>query len=93
MPALAVQLSPAGQVTLVFDRVTGLLMQQRYGGEAGEPATEERFTDYRSVQGLQVAHRATLKRENNPPFERILRTFEINVPIEPTFFKKPAAKR
>ena len=73
--------------------VTGLLMQQRYGGEAGEPATEERFTDYRSVQGLQVAHRATLKRENNPPFERILRTFEINVPIEPTFFKKPAAKR
>ena len=39
MPALAVQLSPAGQVTLVFDRVTGLLMQKRYGGEAGEPAT------------------------------------------------------
>lgn len=91
MPALEVQLKSSGRVVLVFDPATGLLVQQRYGGEAGEPATEEHFTDYRPVQGLQVAHRATHKREKNPPFERIVRSFEINVPIEPSFFKKPAS--
>ena len=92
MPPLAVQQPRAGEVTLVFDPGTGLLMQQRYGGGAGEPETEERFTDYRAVQGLQVAHRATLKRENNPPFERIVRSFEINVPIDSSFFKKPVTR-
>ncbi len=89
-PALEVQLNPAGRVVLIFDPATGLLVQQRYGGDATEAATEERFSDYRQVDGLQVAHRAILKRANNPPVERLVRTFEINVPIEASFFKKPA---
>ena len=89
MPALEVDLKPAGSVMLVFDPATGLLVRQRYGGDADEPRTEETFSDYRSVEGLQVAHHATLKREMSPPFERLVRTFEINVPIEPAFFKKP----
>ena len=93
MPALEVQLAAAGRVTLVFDPTSALLVQQRYGGEEGEPLTEESFTDYRPVQGLQVAHRATLRREKNPPFERIVRSFEINVPLEATFFKKPPPKK
>jgi zinc protease len=89
MPALEVQLSAAGRVTLVFDPATGLLVQQRYGGQSDEPLTEETFSDYRAVQGLQVAHRASLRRSMSPPFERIVRTFEVNVPIESSFFKKP----
>lgn len=89
MPALEVDLKPAGSVTLVFDPATGLLVRQRYGGDADEPRTEEVFSDYRPVEGLQVAHRATFTRELSPPFERIVRTFEINVPIESAFFKKP----
>ncbi len=88
MPALEVDLSAAGRVTLVFDPKSGLLVHQRFGGD-GEPLTDERFSEYRPVQGLQVAHRATVRRENAPPFDRIVRTFEINVPIDPTFFKKP----
>ena len=90
MHALEVDLTSAGRVTLVFDPATGLLAYQRYGGDAGEPATEETFSDYRAVQGLQVAHRATLRRARNPPFERVVRSFEINLPLEPAFFKKPA---
>jgi hypothetical protein len=89
MPALEVDLKPTGSVTLVFDPATGLLVRQRYGGHADEPRTEEAFSDYRPVEGLQVAHRATFTREMSPPFERIVRTFEINVPIETAFFKKP----
>ena len=89
MPALEVDLKPAGSVILVFDPATGLLVRQRYGGDVDEPRTEETFSDYRPVEGLQVAHRATFTREMSPPFERIVRTFEVNVPIESAFFKKP----
>jgi hypothetical protein len=89
MPALEVELTSAGRVTLVFDPVTGLLAQQRYGGEADEPLTEETFSDYQPVAGLQVAYRASLRRANSPPFQRIVRTFEVNVPIDASFFKKP----
>jgi predicted Zn-dependent peptidase len=89
MPALEVDLSAAGRVTLVFDRTSGLLLLQRYGGAADEPVTEEAFFDYRPVQGLQVAHRARLRRATSPPFERIVRSFEVNPPIESAFFKKP----
>ncbi len=92
MPALEADLKSAGRLTLVFDGTTGLLTSQRYGGAAGEPSTEETFSDYRLVQGVQVAHRATVRREKNPPFQRLVRTFEINVPIEPSFFKKPPTK-
>jgi hypothetical protein len=92
MPALEADLKSAGRVTLVFHPTTGLLTSQRYGGEAGEPATEEKFSDYRPMQGVLVAYRATVRREKNPPFQRIVRTFEINVPIEPTFFDKPSTK-
>jgi hypothetical protein len=89
MPALEVDLAPAGRLTLAFDAKSGLLVHQRYGGDGEEPVTEETFSDYRPIQGLQVAHRATVRRESSPPFDRIVRTFEINVPLEPSFFKKP----
>jgi predicted Zn-dependent peptidase/outer membrane lipoprotein-sorting protein len=92
MAALEVDLTSAGTVTLLFDPQTMLLASQRYGGHDGEPETEETFSDYRPVNGLQVAHRATLRRQKNPPFERIVRTFEINVPVEATFFRKPTTK-
>jgi zinc protease len=93
MPAIEVTLPSAGVVTLVFDPETGLLDRQRYGGPEGELVTEETFSDYRPVQGLQVAHRATVRRDRNPPFERIVRTFEVNVPIESIFFRKPTTKK
>lgn len=92
MPALEADLAAAGRVTIAFDPSTGLLAYQRYGGVDGEPTTEETFTDYRPVQGLQVAHQASVRREGQLPLKRIVRTFELNVPIEAAFFKKPARK-
>jgi hypothetical protein len=89
---LEVDLNAAGRVSLAFDSATGLLLSQRYGGDGKEPATEESFTDYRTVQGLRVAHQASVRREGQFPVERVVRTFEINVPIEPAFFRKPAGK-
>ena len=92
MPAIEADLAAAGPVTVAFDPASGLLAYQRYGGGAGEPKTEETFSDYRPVQGLQVAHHASVRREGQPPLQRIVRTFEVNVPLDPGFFKKPARK-
>ncbi|MDQ3488974.1 MAG: insulinase family protein [Acidobacteriota bacterium] len=92
MPAIEADLAAAGRVTIAFDPSTGLLAYQRYGGAAGEPVTVETFTDYRPVQGLQIAHHASVRREGQPPLQRIVRTFEVNVPLEAAFFKKPTGK-
>ncbi|HVJ28134.1 MAG TPA: pitrilysin family protein [Vicinamibacterales bacterium] len=91
MPAIEADLAAAGRVTIAFDPSTGLLAYQRYGG-AGEPTTEETFTDYRPIKGLQVAHQASVRREGQPPLQRSVRTFEVNVPLDSAFFKKPTRK-
>ena len=57
LPALELDMKPAGPLTLGFDPVTNLLVYQRYGGVGDEPKTEEQFSDYRTIGGLQVAHR------------------------------------
>jgi hypothetical protein len=92
IPAIEADLTPAGRVVVAFDPVTGLMLYQRYGGADGEAATEETFSDYRKVQGLQVAHHASVKREGQPPVQRIVRTFELNVPLAPGLFKRPGLK-
>ena len=92
LPSLEVDLKPAGRLTMAFDPVTNLLVLQRYGG-AGEPVTEERFSDYRTLDGVNVAHRVSMRREGQFPIERTVKTFEVNVPIESTFFRKPQPKQ
>ena len=92
LPSLDVDLKTAGRLTMGFDPVTNLLVYQRYGGSNGEAVTEERFYDYKTLEGLKVAQRVSLRREGQFPVERTVRTFEVNVPIESTFFRKPAAK-
>ena len=92
MPALELDLSPAGRLTMIFDPKTWLLLRQRYGGSEGEPATEESFSDYRRIDGLQVAHQMSVRRVGQFPIRRLVRTFEINVPLEPALFRRPAAK-
>ena len=91
MWALEVDLVPAGRLTMLFDPKTGLLQQQRYGGTSAEPKTEESFSDYRNVNGLQVAYQMSVRREGQFPVRRTVRTFDVNVPIEPSFFRKPSA--
>ncbi|CAN5721416.1 hypothetical protein BH24ACI5_BH24ACI5_24510 [soil metagenome] len=92
LPAIEVELAAAGRVTVGFDPDSGLLVYQRYGGGAEDPTTEETFTDYRPIQGLQVAHLASVRRDGQLPLQRIVRTFEVNVPIDPEIFKKPAGR-
>lgn len=89
LPAIEVELAAVGKVIIGFDPVTGLMAYQQYGGSGDEPKTEETFTDYRVVQGLQVAHQASVRREGQLPIQRRVKTFELNVPLDPQLFKKP----
>jgi zinc protease len=89
LPTVEVQLAPAGRLTLLFDRTTGLPAAQRYGGTPGDPATEETFLDYREVQGIKVPFRVRSRVEGQPPMERTLRSIDFNVPIDAALFVKP----
>lgn len=88
-----VTLPNAPPVTLLFDAETALLSKMRYQA-AGQPSglvrVEETFSDYRDVKGLQVAYKASVRRERAPNVERTLGSFEVNVKIDPKIFTKPS---
>jgi hypothetical protein len=79
MPAVAVMLDPA----------TGLIARLRYRSTAGT-TTEEAFSDYRDVNGLKVAFMAVVSRDNAPYLERVVRSFEWNVPLDAGLFTRPS---
>ena len=89
LPALDVDITPGGPLTLVLDPASGLILRQRY--PAGSPAggsVEETFSDYRDVEGLKVAFAVTV-RQPQGEVTRVMRRFAINVPLDPDLFTKP----
>ena len=88
MPALTVDLSRSGPLTLVLDPATGLIARQRYPARGRSGIIEEVFTDYRDVDGLKVAFAVTIRHPAEPPITRTLRTFEYNVPLDASVFAK-----
>ena len=51
---------------------------------------EEQFSEYRSVDGLQVAFAAVLHSGGQKILTRRVRTFEYNVPLLPDLFTRPS---
>ena len=94
MPAIEIRgASPKrGDVplTLVFDPSNNLLARLRYAVQTpqGVRAVEEIFSDYRDVNGLKVAFRAVLQRDGAPRVERLLRSFEYNIPLDASLFAR-----
>jgi zinc protease len=91
----AVEVSGAGirPFSLVLDPDSGLIVAERYQIPAGRGAwtpVEEAFSDYRSVDGLQVAFNAVVRRDGRPIVIRRVRSFEYNVPLDPALFTKPS---
>jgi zinc protease len=90
-PAIRVQSPGARPVTLVFDPQTYLLTMQRYeipGPPAG--SMEEAYSDYRVVDGVQVAFKAVVRRNGVPFLERTVHAIEFNVPLDRGLFTKPS---
>jgi hypothetical protein len=91
MPALVIGRPGGRSLTIIFDPATWLIARQRYTVDSAEGPrqAEEIFSDYRDVNGLKVAFTAVLQRDGAPRIERVLRSFEYNVPIDDTIFAKP----
>ena len=90
LPGLNVTSSGMRGLTVILDPVTSLILKQRYMSADGEGVAEEAFSDYRDMNGLQVAFRAVLRRPRAPTIERRLQTFEYNVQLPPALFTRPS---
>jgi hypothetical protein len=92
LPALEVQSPAMAPLTIAFDPTTGLIARQQYplSPVTGAAAAEETFSDYRDVDGLQVAFRAVVRRPGMPTVERTIRRVEYNIPLDPALFAKPS---
>jgi len=93
LPAIGIRGAGMHPVTLLLDPETDLILAQRYEipvGRGGNSAVEEQFSDYRSVNGLQVAFSAVVRRGGLPMLMRRVRTFEYNIPLESGLFTKPS---
>jgi len=78
-------------VILYINPATGLISKQTYvAGGPGQPLIEEIFTDYRVVDGVQVAHTAVVRRAGQPMLERRVNVISINPPLDPALFTRPA---
>ncbi len=90
-----VELSGGGlaAVDLLIDRSTGMIAGQRYvveqPGAIGRVPTEESYSDYRAVDGIQVAFKTVVRRGAAVILERTLTDLKINVPIDESLFKRP----
>ena len=72
---------------LFVNRDTGLVDRSRYDGPDGR--VEERYSDYRGVDGIQVAFHTVVRRKGMTSIERDVRTIKFNVPLAPGLFEMP----
>jgi hypothetical protein len=79
-------------VALLVDAATGLVSRLRYRAVVdGRPAAiEEAFSDYRAVDGIQVAWRAVVRRDGRVVLERTLTSILFDAPVAPALFRRPS---
>jgi zinc protease len=89
-PALEVTGGGLKPTVVVFDPATHLIVAERYPDpRTGAPAEEE-YSDYRSVQGVQIAFAATAKRGGQVLLRRIVKSLDLNIPVDGALFTKPS---
>jgi predicted Zn-dependent peptidase len=77
------------RVTLYIDTTNGMVVRESYLLPGGADGAEESFTDYRDVDGVKIAFRASLRRGGLQVLTRTVTDVKVNVPIEPSMFTKP----
>jgi hypothetical protein len=78
-------------VVLYIDPATSLVARQTHAAGVGQPLVEERFTDYRDVDGVRIAFAAEVHRDGQRLLERRVIEFAINPPFEGLVFERPAS--
>jgi zinc protease len=79
-------------MVLLIDPETHLIAKQTYvAGGLGQPLIEESFSDYRSVDGVQIAFKASVRRGGVAVLDRQVTDIRLNGPIDPALFTRPAS--
>lgn len=88
---LELSASDLNPIVLYIDPESGMIRKRLYTADApGRPLIEEQFFDYRAVDGIQFAFRATQK-AGPMSVERRVTDVKINTPIDPALFTRPAS--
>jgi zinc protease len=91
-PALdALEISGAAMspLTLFVHRDTGLIQKARYLVEP-DGRSEEAYSDYRNVEGIQVPFHTVVRRGGLSPLERDVKKIHFNVALPAGLFVKPS---
>jgi zinc protease len=88
---VAVQ-APFGSIKLYFDTETHLLAAARYqsAGQHGPVENEQRWTDYRGVEGRQFAFSTIISRDAGKFSESTVQDVVVNPKLDDALFSKPA---
>jgi zinc protease len=89
----ALEFSLAGRpVQLVVQPESGLVLGERYvwQGSDGDQRVEERFEDYRRVEGIMVPFKTTVRRNGRVTLERRLKSIEFNLTLPADTFSRPS---
>jgi hypothetical protein len=90
LPVLDVDLKPGGPLLLVLDPESGLILQERYPAPDAAGQIEERFADYRDVDGVKMAFSVTVAHPQLGEVVRIMRKVAFNVSLDPAIFARPS---
>jgi hypothetical protein len=89
--ALELSAPDLNPLVLYIDRETGLVHKLVFTADApGRPLVEEQFSDYRPVDGIQIAFTA-LRKAGDRTVERRISDVKINTPLDPALFKRPSS--
>ena len=92
MKTVGVALQPVfGELKLYFDPVTHMLVAARYfsQGPQGPMESEQRWSDYRTVGGMQYAYHTVVYRDGSKFVESGIEQVEVNPKVEEAMFVKP----
>jgi hypothetical protein len=77
---------------LYVDPTTSLVVKQTYvAGGRGRALVEELFTDYRAVEGVQVAFTTIVRVRGESVLDRRVKEFAMNRSLSPALFKRPTS--
>jgi zinc protease len=89
--ALEVSAPDLNPIVLLIDPASGQIAQETFVSDTpGRPIVEEELSDYRAVDGVQIAFSA-LRRTGVQAIERRVTDIKINPPLDPALFTRPAS--
>jgi len=85
--------APFGTIKLYFDPGTHLLVAARYRSATAKGASddEQRWSDYREIQGRQFAYSTVVYRDGVKYMESTIKELNLNPKVDDSLFQKPEA--